>query len=176
VIFTETPLRGAYCVTMKRIADHRGDFARGWCQHEFEAAGLVGRLVQLNVGRSLKRGTLRGMHFQDPPHAEAKLVRCTSGAIFDVIVDLRPDSATHKRWFGIELTSENDRMIYAPPGFAHGYATLSDNAEIYYLTSEFYTPQFARGVRYDDPAFGIDWPLKVSTISEADQQWPAYAL
>jgi dTDP-4-dehydrorhamnose 3,5-epimerase len=165
-----------YCVHLERIEDHRGHFARGWCQREFEAVGLVGRLVQLNVARTLKRGTLRGMHFQDPPHAEAKLVRCTSGAIFDVIIDLRPDSATHKQWFGVELTAENDRMIYAPPGCAHGYVTLSDNAEIYYLTSEFYSPQSARGVRFDDPAFGIDWPLPVSTISDVDQHWPDYAV
>lgn len=171
MIFTETGLPGAYVVGIKRIEDDRGFFARGWCRQEFEAAGLNPDLVQINLARSLKQGTLRGLHYQEAPHAEAKLARCTKGAIFDVLVDLRPDSPTFKRWFGLELTADNHQMLYVPEGFAHGYETLTDDAEMCYHTSRFYAASAARGVRYDDPAFGIAWPLAVSVISDADRRW-----
>lgn len=171
MIFTETGLTGAYVVGIKRIEDDRGFFARGWCRREFEEAGLNPGLVQINLARSLKQGTLRGLHYQEAPHAEAKLARCTKGAIFDVLVDLRPDSPTFKRWFGLELTADNHQMLYVPEGFAHGYETLTDDAEMCYHTSQFYAAASARGVRYDDPAFGIAWPLPVAVISDADRRW-----
>lgn len=171
MIFTETGLPGAYVVGIKRIEDDRGFFARGFCRREFEEAGLDPTLVQINLARSIRKGTLRGMHFQEAPHAENKLVRCTRGAIYDVMVDLRADSPTFKRWFGLELTDENHQMLYVPKGFAHGYQTLTDDAEMCYQTSQFYAGGSARGVRYDDPAFGINWPLAVSVISEADRRW-----
>src|SRR5215510_4319220 len=154
VIFTETGLPGAYVVGIKRIEDDRGFFARGFCRREFEEAGLDPTLVQINLARSIRKGTLRGMHFQEAPHEENKLVRCTRGALYDVMVDLRPDSPTFKRWFGLELTDENHQMLYVPKGFAHGYQTLTDDAEMCYQTSQFYAGGSARGVRYDDPAFG----------------------
>jgi dTDP-4-dehydrorhamnose 3,5-epimerase len=174
MIFTETRLKGAYSVDIERREDQRGFFARGWCAEEFEAHDLNPRMVQSNIGFSIKKGTLRGMHYQVQPEAEAKLVRCTTGAIYDVIVDLRPDSPTHKQWIGVELTADNRRMLYIPEGFAHGYQTLADDTEMYYQTSQFYAPASARGVRYDDPAFGIVWPLQVALISNADQAWPGY--
>jgi dTDP-4-dehydrorhamnose 3,5-epimerase len=174
MMFTETELKGAYVVSVKKIEDERGFFARGWCRKEFEEAGLNPNLVQINVAMSLKKGTLRGMHFQEAPYDEAKLVKCTRGAICDVIIDLRPHSPTHARWIGINLSADNYQMLYAPEGFAHGYQTLTDNAEMSYMTSAFYAPSAARGVRYDDPAFGIRWPLPVSVISDADRQWADY--
>jgi dTDP-4-dehydrorhamnose 3,5-epimerase len=172
--FTETNLPGAFLVDLNRIEDERGFFARGWCMDEFARHGLVAAMTQLNVGYSHKRGSLRGLHYQEHPHQEAKFVRCTRGAIFDVILDLRPDSPTHGQWLGAELTADNRRMLYAPPGCAHGYQTLTEDAEIYYLTSASYAPSAARGVRYNDPAFGIGWPLPVSAISDADASWPDY--
>ena len=173
--FTETGLRDAYVLEIERREDSRGFFGRAFCVKELEAHGLNPRVVQTNVGFSRTKGTLRGMHLQIPPRAEAKLVRCTMGAIYDVIVDLRPDSPTHAKWFGVELSAENRRAIYVPEGFAHGYQTLTDDAEITYQTSEFYAPDCAKGVRHDDRAFGIVWPLPVSSISEADAAWPDYA-
>ncbi len=172
--FTETDLPGAFLVDLNRIEDERGFFARGWCMDEFARQGLVAAMTQLNVGFSHQRGSLRGMHYQEHPHQEAKFVRCTRGAIFDVIVDLRPDSPTHGQWLGAELTADNRRMLYAPPGCAHGYQTLTEDAETYYLTSASYAPLAARGVRYNDPAFRIVWPLPVSAISAADENWPDY--
>jgi dTDP-4-dehydrorhamnose 3,5-epimerase len=174
--FTETKLKGAFVVSMKKIQDDRGFFARAWCREEFAAHGLNPDMVQLNVGYSHVKGTLRGLHFQQAPHAEAKFVRCTSGAIYDVIVDLRPDSPTWRQWFGLELSAENRLMLYAPEGFAHGYQALTDMAEIYYMTSAPYAAQSARGVRYNDPAFGVLWPLPVSVISQPDQNWPDYGV
>jgi dTDP-4-dehydrorhamnose 3,5-epimerase len=170
--FTETPLEGAYLVCERRISDHRGFFARAWCRQEFSARGLSSNMVQLNVGFSPVAGTLRGLHYQEVPHAEAKLVRCTRGGIFDVIVDLRPDSPTRNQWFGVELTASNGLMLYAPEGFAHGYQTLAPETEMYYMTSAPYEASAARGVRHDDPALGILWPLSVAAISEADRSWP----
>lgn len=172
--FTETHLKGAYTVRIKKIEDERGYFGRAWCSEEFKLHGLTSKMLQLNVGSSHRRGTVRGMHYQLEPHAEAKFVRCTRGAIFDVIVDLRAGSPTAGQWYGSELTPENGLMLYVPEGFAHGYQSLKDETEMYYLTSAIYAPAAARGVRYDDPAFSIKWPLPVSSISEADQKWPQY--
>jgi dTDP-4-dehydrorhamnose 3,5-epimerase len=174
--FAETTFAGAFLISMRKIEDHRGFFARGWCREEFSSHGLAPNMVQLNVGFSHKKGTVRGLHYQLPPHAEAKFVRCTRGAVFDVIVDVRPDSPTRGRWFGAELTAENALMLYAPEGFAHGYQTLADDTEAYYLTSAFYAASAARGVRYNDPAFGISWPIPVSVVSDADAAWPDYSL
>ena len=173
--FTETKLKGAFLIGLQKIEDHRGFFARGWCRDEFATHGLNPDMVQLNVGFSHKKGTLRGLHYQDPPHQEAKLVRCTRGAIFDVIVDLRSGSPTRGQWFGAELTAENALMMYAPEGFAHGYQTLTDDTETYYFTSGYYAAPAAKGVRYNEPAFGISWPLPVAVISDADERWPDYA-
>jgi len=172
--FVETALKGAYLIRVRKIEDARGFFARGWCREELEHHGLRGDMTQLNVGFSHKKGTIRGLHYQAAPHQEAKLVRCTRGAIFDVIVDLRAGSPTQAQWFGTELTADNAFMLYAPEGFAHGYQTLADDTEAYYLTSASYAPSAVRGVRYDEPAFGISWPLPVSVVSDADRQWPDY--
>jgi dTDP-4-dehydrorhamnose 3,5-epimerase len=174
--FVETALKGAYLVQPKRIEDDRGFFARAWCRDEFASHGLNPNMVQLNVTASIRKGTLRGLHFQHAPHAEAKFVRCTRGAIFDVIVDLRADSPTRGQWFGAELTADNGTMLYAPEGFAHGSQTLADDSEIYYLTSAPYAPAAASGVRYDDARLGIRWPLPATMISEADRHWPDYRL
>ena len=173
--FVETPLKGAYVVRLKKISDDRGFFARGFCHDEFAAHGLNGNMVQLNVGFSHKKGTLRGLHYQTAPHEEAKFVRCTRGAIYDVIVDLRADSPTRGQWFGAELTPDNGTMLYVPEGFAHGYQTLTDDAEMYYMASVPYAPKSATGVRYDDPALAIAWPVPVSVISDADRNWPTYS-
>jgi dTDP-4-dehydrorhamnose 3,5-epimerase len=170
--FTETYLKGAYVVKLKRIEDSRGYFARAWCVDEFAVHGLNSRMLQLNVGFSRTKGTLRGMHFQAAPHEEAKFIRCTRGAIYDVIVDLRPGSITYGKWFGVELTAEGSTMLYAPEGFAHGYQTLQDDTEIYYMTSARYAAASAKGVRYNDPALAIDWPSPVSVISDQDRTWP----
>ena len=172
--FLPIDLSGACVVRLKKIADERGYFGRGWCSQEFLQHGLNPHMVQLNVGFSHRRGTVRGLHFQNAPHAEAKFIRCTRGAIYDVIIDLRPESATLGRWHGVELTPDNGLMLYAPEGFAHGYQTLQDDTEMYYLTSIPYAPASACGVRYDDPAFGIRWPLPVSVVSAADQGWPDF--
>ena len=174
MIFTQVSLAGAYQVDLQRIEDSRGFFARGWCRREFGDRRLNPDLAQVNLAFTYLKGTLRGMHFQVPPHTEAKLVRCTRGAIYDVIVDLRPRSPTFRQWLGVELTADNRRMLYVPEGLAHGYQTLVDNTEIWYQTSEFYTPSSARGVRHDDPAFAVRWPLPVSVISEADRNWPDF--
>jgi len=174
VIFEETRLQGAYVVDLKRIEDHRGFFARGFCVQEFQQQGLIGEMVQLNIAFSHTKGTVRGMHFQESPHAEAKLVRCTRGAIFDVIVDLRSGSPTRGQWAGFELSEQNGSMIYVPKGFAHGYQTLVDGTEMNYMTSAAYAASAAKGVRFDDPALGIQWPLVPTIVSDADRRWPDY--
>lgn len=171
MIFAETRLAGAYIVDPSRIEDERGFFARTWCRDEFERRGLEPRLVQCNISYNVRRGTLRGMHYQAAPHAEVKLVRCTRGAIYDVIIDLRPASSTCRQWIAVELTAEDRRMLYIPEGFAHGFQTLSDEAEVFYQMSESWHGPSARGVRHDDPAFGIDWPLEVTAISEKDRTY-----
>jgi dTDP-4-dehydrorhamnose 3,5-epimerase len=170
--FDESPLSGAYVLRLQPRRDDRGYFARAWCGDELAAHGLCGRIAQINVGFSPRRGTLRGLHYQLAPHAECKLVRCTRGAVQNVIVDLRPESPTRGRWFAVELSAENLTMVYSPEGFANGYQTLSDDAEVTYSTTQPYAPSAARGVRFDDPALAIDWPLPVACISEADRAWP----
>ena len=172
MIFTETKLRGAFVIDPERLEDDRGFFARTWCVREFETHGLNPRLVQCSVSYNTRKGTLRGMHYQAAPHAETKLVRCTQGAIHDVVIDLREDSSTFRQWVAVELTAENRRMLYIPEGFAHGFQTLADDTEVFYQISEFYHPESARGVRWNDPAFGITWLLEVEMVSEKDQQYP----
>jgi dTDP-4-dehydrorhamnose 3,5-epimerase len=171
MIFTETKLKGAYLIGLEKYEDERGFFARSWCMDEFKKYGLNQRVVQCNISFNKKRGTLRGMHYQVEPFAEAKLVRCTRGAIYDVIIDLRPNSDTFKQWFSIELTAENYTSLYVPEGFAHGFQTLAENTEVFYQMSEFYHPECTRGVRWDDPAFAIDWPFTPPTISLKDAQY-----
>jgi dTDP-4-dehydrorhamnose 3,5-epimerase len=172
--FVPVRLAGAFLVHLKKMTDDRGFFARGWCRDEFIAHGLNPNIVQLNVGFSHKRGTLRGLHYQTAPHEEAKFVRCTRGAVFDVIVDLRPQSPTRGQWFGAELSQDNQAALYAPQGFAHGYQTLTDAAEIYYMTTAVYAATAATGVRYNDPALAIEWPLPVAMISDPDRNWPDF--
>jgi dTDP-4-dehydrorhamnose 3,5-epimerase len=170
--FTEIDIVGAWVIDPDPHRDSRGWFMRAWCIKEFADHGLSFIPVQANMGLSTREGTIRGMHFQEAPDLEAKLMRCTRGAIFDVVVDLRADSPTWGRWHGVELSAENGRMLYIPAQCAHGYQTLAGNTEIYYLTSEFYAPGSARGVRFDDPAFGIQWPLPPTLVSEQDLGWP----
>jgi dTDP-4-dehydrorhamnose 3,5-epimerase len=174
MIFTETKLQGAFIIDVDRIEDERGFFARTWCQREFEAHGLCTQLVQCNISFNKHKGTLRGMHYQAAPHAEAKLVRCTSGTIYDVIIDLRPDSPTFKRWVAVELRADNRRMLFIPEGFAHGFQTLAHDTEVFYQMSQFYVPEYARGVRWDDPAFGVSWPAEKRIISERDRGFPDF--
>lgn len=174
--FQQTKLAGAYLLKQKKLADPRGFFARVFCSEEFRQHGLDPTIVQINTGFNPAAGTLRGMHYQVSPHAEAKFIRCTRGAIFDVIIDLRPDSASRGEWVGFELTADDGAMLYAPHGFAHGYQTLTADTEMYYTTTAMYAGASARGVRFDDPAFGISWPLPVSIVSDADRGWPDYQL
>ena len=169
--FTETRLKGAFIIEPERLEDERGFFARTFCQKEFEAHGLNPRMVQCNISYNKHKGTLRGMHYQAAPMAEAKLVRCTRGAIYDVIIDLRPESPTYCQWLAEELNAENSKMIYIPEGFAHGFQTLENDTEVFYQMSEFYSPEHARGLRWDDPAFGIEWPLTGKIISESDMSY-----
>ncbi len=172
MIFTELPLAGAYLIEPERHEDQRGFFARSWCRREFAEMGLNPELVQCNISNNRHRGLIRGMHLQIPPHAECKLVRCTQGAIFDVILDLRPDSLSFKTWYGLELSQENHKMLYIPTGLAHGFQTLSDFSEVFYQMSCEFHPQSARGVRWDDPEFQINWPLPHPQLSERDQAFP----
>ncbi|PYM94888.1 MAG: dTDP-4-dehydrorhamnose 3,5-epimerase [Candidatus Rokuibacteriota bacterium] len=175
MIFTETPLKGAFVIEPEPLADARGFFARTWCQREAEQHGLNPRLVQCSVSFNRRRGTLRGLHYQAAPHEEAKLVRCTAGALHDVIVDLRRDSPTFRGHFAAGLSAKNRRMLYVPEGFAHGFQTLEDGTEIFYQMSEFYSPESARGVRWDDPAFGIVWPDADRIINDRDRAYPDFA-
>lgn len=172
--FTETSIKGVFIVDLERREDNRGFFARSWCTREFQVQGLTSVSKQSNVGFSHKAGTLRGVHYQRPPDEEAKLVRCTMGEVFDVAVDLRPTSPTYRQWFGVTLTAQNHKMLYIPEGCAHGYQTLADNSELCYQTSKVYSAESASGVRFDDPAFGIQWPVEVRVISDADRTWPIY--
>lgn len=174
MIFTPTSLAGAYVIEPRKIQDERGFFARILCQDEFLEHHLNTHLPQTNMSRTHHRGTLRGLHFQKSPHAEAKIVRCTKGAVYDVIVDLRPETTTFRSWFGIELNEDNFKALYVPEGFAHGYLTLKDDSEIYYHTSAYYHPECATGVRYDDPEFAIVWPIDVEVISRQDREWPDF--
>lgn len=172
--FHETPLAGAYLIDLERRGDERGFFARAFCREEFRAHGLVGEFVQVNNSLSAAKGTLRGMHYQLPPAAETKLVRCLRGALWDAILDLRPGSASFGRWFGAELTAENRRMMYVPRGFAHGFVTLVDDTEVLYFVDAFYAPERERGVRWNDPRFGIGWPIPPAVLSEKDQKLPDF--
>jgi dTDP-4-dehydrorhamnose 3,5-epimerase len=174
MLFFDAKLQAAYVIELEKLADDRGFFARSWCQREFAKHGINVPLAQANIGFNKRKGTLRGLHFQVAPYQEVKVVRCTRGSIYDVIVDLRPESTTYKQWFGVELSAESHRMLYVPEGVAHGYQTLADETEICYQTSQFYAPESARGVRYDDPAFGIHWPIAIENISGADQSWPDF--
>lgn len=175
MIFKETAVKDAYIIEIERRTDDRGFFARTWCRKEFEAQGLNTNLVQANVAFNIKRGTLRGMHYQISPYEETKLIRCTKGAIYDVIIDIRRNSPTYMKWIGAELTADNYRMLYVPEGFAHGYQTLQDNSEVSYQVSQFYTPNSEQGVRWNDPAFKITWPeTEKVIISEKDRSWPDY--
>ena len=174
--FSETKLKGAFVVDIDPFRDERGYFSRMFCRNEFIAHGLNPDVAQCNVSFNHKRGTLRGMHYQLPPSAEVKFIRCVRGAIFDVIIDLRKGSPTYMQWVGVELTEENGRMFYVPEGFAHGYQTLADNTEVQYMVSEFYSPEHERGVRHDDPAFGIEWPIENPMISEKDRMHDDYTL
>jgi dTDP-4-dehydrorhamnose 3,5-epimerase len=175
VIFTATPA-GAVVIEPERLEDERGFFARSFCAREFEARGLDPRVAQCNISFNRRRGTLRGLHFQRSPHAEAKLVRCTHGAVYDVVIDLRPDSPRFLTHFGVELSASNRKMIYVPEGFAHGFQTLEDDTEVFYQMSVPFFPEAAGGVRWNDPAFAIEWPLEVSAISEGDRSHPDFSV
>lgn len=175
MLFTETKLRGAFIIDLERREDNRGFFARAFCQNEFSDHGLKPIIAQANIGFNRRRGCLRGMHFQYPPAAETKVVRCTRGAVLDIIVDLRPESPTFLEHISVELTADNHRAIYIPERFAHGYQALEDETETSYQVGEFYTPGSEGGLRYDDPVLGLTWPLPVSEMSEKDADWPLLA-
>ena len=174
MIFIETKLKGAYIIEPERLSDERGFFARTWCQKEFQIHGLNTNVVQCNISYNKKKGTLRGMHYQAKPFEEAKLIRCTMGSIYDVIVDIRSDSPSFKQYLGVFLTPGNYKMLYVPEGFAHGFLTLEDNTEVFYQMSEFYAPDHARGFRWNDPVFGIEWPANVQVISDRDRDYPDF--
>jgi dTDP-4-dehydrorhamnose 3,5-epimerase len=174
MIFHETELKGAFEIHIEPRADERGFFARSWCRDEFEEHKLNPRLAQCNISFNSRKGTLRGMHYQVAPYAEAKVVRCTQGSVHDVLIDLRPESPTFKQWVAVSLTAENRKMVYVPEGFAHGFLTLEDNTEVFYQMSEFYSAESARGIRWNDPAFGIAWPGTVKVISERDRSYPNF--
>jgi dTDP-4-dehydrorhamnose 3,5-epimerase len=174
MIFTETILKNAYIIELEKREDHRGFFARTWDKKEFEEHNLNSNLVQCNVSFSKKCGTLRGMHYQKNPFEESKVIRCTKGKIFDVIIDLRSSSSTFKKWFGIELTEENYKMLYVPEGFAHGFQSLEDNSEIVYQVSEFYTPNSELGIHWNDPEFNITWPIEEKIITDKDNSWKLF--
>lgn len=174
--FIEAPLAGAWVVEPERLGDERGFFARTFDRDEFAARGMEPAVVQCSTSFNARAGTLRGLHHQSEPHGEPKLVRCTRGAVFDVIVDLRPGSPTHRRWHGVELSAENGRALYVPPGLAHGFQTLEDSSEVLYMMGREYVPEAASGVRWDDPAFGIEWPpAPARVMSERDRDYPDYA-
>ena len=170
--FYKAELDGACVIELDKLEDDRGFFARTWCQKELEEHGLTARIAQANVSFNTKAGTLRGMHYQVAPYEETKLIRCTRGALYDVIVDLRSDSPTCKQWMGVELTAKNYKMLYVPAHFAHGFVTLEDDTEVIYFVSEFYTPGAERGLRWNDPELGITWPCHAEVISEKDANWP----
>jgi dTDP-4-dehydrorhamnose 3,5-epimerase len=176
MIFHKTKLPGVFEIYLEPKADERGFFARAWCEKEFAAHGLNPRLAQCNVSFNTRKGTLRGIHFQSPPYAEAKVVRCTKGAIYDVLVDLRPQSPTFKGWIAVVLTATNRHMVYVPEGCGHGFLTMEDETEVFYQMSEFYNAESAGGVRWNDPAFQVAWPGKVEVISERDRTYPDFEL
>jgi dTDP-4-dehydrorhamnose 3,5-epimerase len=174
MIFKETILKGAFVIELEPSSDERGFYARSWCQREFKEHGLNPALVQCGISYNKKKGTLRGMHYQAAPQAQAKLVRCGRGSVYDVIVDVRPESATFKKWVAVELTADNRRMLYVPEGMAHGFQTLEDDTEVLYQMTEFHDSESDRGVRWDDPAFRIDWPSADRIMSERDRAFPEF--
>jgi dTDP-4-dehydrorhamnose 3,5-epimerase len=174
MIFEETPLPGAFVIELEKREDDRGFFARAFCENEFKKQGLVSGFVQINDSLSVRRGTLRGLHYQLPPRSETKLVRCVRGALYDVVLDLREDSPTFGRSFGIELSAQNRRMLYVPKQFAHGFLTTADDTEAFYLVDAFYSPEHERGIRYDDPGFMIEWPFRPLVVSEKDARHPDF--
>jgi dTDP-4-dehydrorhamnose 3,5-epimerase len=174
MIFTETRISGAYVIDLEPHMDQRGFFARAWCQKEFVAHGLSPAVAQVNISSNLRKGTIRGMHYQAYPHREAKIVSCIKGGLYDVILDLRQESPTYLTWTWVNLSADNRSMVYIPEGCAHGFQTLIDNTDVLYLMSEFYAPQYACGFRYDDCTFGIEWPLPVASISDVDKSWPLF--
>jgi len=174
MFFKEAKLHGSFIIELQKLEDERGFFARAWCQREFENHGIDVAWVQANLAYTRYQGTLRGLHYQVAPHAEAKLVRCIKGAVFDVSVDLRSGSSTYKQWSGVELSANNHKMVYIPAGCAHGYQALTDEVELFYQVSQFYDSDSERGIRYNDPAFGLEWPLNVEVISDKDKSWPDY--
>ena len=172
--FLPLELPGVFLIDPEPLADDRGFFARTWCSQEFADHGLVATIAQCSLSYNRRKGTLRGMHYQAPPHEEVKMVRCTAGAIYDVVIDLRPGSSTRGRWLGVDLSAANHHHLYVPAGFAHGFQTLADDTEVFYQISQFYHPESARGLRYDDPAFGIRWPLSDITVSTRDLSFPEF--
>lgn len=174
MIFEETALKGAFVIEIKKLEDERGFFGRTFCQDEFRAHGLETKVSQANMSLNKLKGTFRGMHYQVSPYQETKLVQCTSGALYDIIIDLRESSPTFGKWVGVELTSNNNKMLYVPKDFAHGFITLKSNTTVSYLVSEFYTPNSERGIKWDDPQFGIKLPIPISLISEKDNSHPPY--
>lgn len=174
MIFTETKLKGAFIIGIKQFSDERGFFGRSWCKKEMEEHGLNGNIVQSNTSFSKTKGTLRGMHYQKHPYEETKLIRCTKGIIYDVIVDLRKDSPTFLQWVGVELSENNYQMLYVPEKFAHGFITLTDNVEVSYLVTQFYTPGAEAGLRFDDNHLNIEWPIPITVVSEKDRNHPDF--
>jgi dTDP-4-dehydrorhamnose 3,5-epimerase len=172
--FIAARIPGPYLIRRRQIADARGHFARAWCSAEFAEHGLDSTIAQINMAVSIRKGTIRGLHYQRAPHDEAKTVWCTRGSVYDVIVDVRLGSPTRGNWMSVNLTADEGDMLFVPRGFAHGYQTLVDDVELYYLTTSAYAPRAATGFRFDDPAFGIDWPLSVSVVSDQDRGWPAF--
>jgi len=176
MIFKETSIKGAYRIELEKFGDERGTFARAWCKSEFAGQGIDIDMVQANIGYSRHKNTLRGLHLQLSPHGEGKLVRCTKGAVWDVVLDLRKESESYKKWMGVELRDGEFEMLYLPPGCAHGYQTLEEHTEIFYLVSEYYAPEAERGVRWNDPQFGIEWKFTETPIlSDKDKTWPDYS-
>ena len=174
MIFTETKLKGAYIIEPEKSGDERGFFARSWCEREFAAHNLNSRTVQCNISFNRRKGTLRGMHYQAAPHAEVKLVRCTRGAIYDVVIDLRHQCLTFKQHVGLVLTVDDHKMLYVPEGCAHGFQTLEDNVEVFYQMSAFYAPECAQGVRWNDPSFAIEWPINEPIMLKRDRNYPDF--
>lgn len=171
MIFSETKLKGVFVIQLEKISDERGFFARSWDKNIFEQNGCNSKFVQCNISFNTKKGTIRGMHYQNEPRPEAKLVRCTKGKIFDVVIDLRENSKTKNQWFGLELSENNGKMIFIPEGFAHGFQTLEDDTEVFYQMSEFYFPELAKGKRWNDDTFKISWPISDPIISQKDKEW-----
>ena len=174
MIFTETKLLGAYIIDIEPIKDQRGFFARTWCSRVFENQGLVTQMVQYNISFNYTQGTVRGLHYQVAPHSEVKLFKCIRGTVYHIIVDLRPESSTYKSWIAEKLSDKNRRMLYVPEGFASGYQTLEDNCEVFYQVSEYYKPNSERGIRWNDPSFGITWPTQVTIVSDKDKSFPDF--